>query len=167
LNFEGNEFGHPEWLDFPRVGNGDSYQHARRQWGLVDDQLLRYRYLNNFDAAMQKLEDKYHWLAGTDPGYVSLKHEGDKVIAYERAGLVFIFNFHPTQSFTDYRVGAEVPGEYHLALSTDDKEFGGFGHVDHKTKYPTTDMPWNGRKNYLQVYIPARTAIVLALAPTA
>ncbi|KAG9003353.1 alpha-1,4-glucan branching enzyme [Tulasnella sp. JGI-2019a] len=166
LNFEGNEFGHPEWLDFPREGNGNSFHYARRQWPIVDDKLLRYRYLNNFDAAMQKLENKYHWLEGKDPGYVSLKNEADKVIAYERVGLLFIFNFHPTKSYTDYRIGVEQPGEYRAVLCTDEKQFGGFDLVDLKGKYLTTDMPWNERKNFLQVYIPARTALVLALAST-
>ncbi|KAF8481348.1 glycoside hydrolase, partial [Gautieria morchelliformis] len=112
LNFEGNEFGHPEWLDFPREGNGNSFHYARRQWNVVDDDLLRYKYLNNFDAAMNHLEDWYHWLSEPQ-AYVSLKHEGDKVIVFERANLLFIFNFHPTQSFADYRVGVEEPGEYH------------------------------------------------------
>lgn len=104
LNFMGNEFGHPEWLDFPRVGNNDSYHYARRQWNLVDDPLLKYKFLNEFDKAMNLTEEKYGWLR-SDPAYVSWKHEGDKVIAFERGGVLFVFNFHPTQSFTDYRVG--------------------------------------------------------------
>lgn len=104
LNFMGNEFGHPEWLDFPRVGNNDSYHYARRQWNLVDDPLLKYKFLNEFDKAMNLTEEKYGWLR-SDPAYVSWKHEGDKVIAFERGGVLFVFNFHPTKSFTDYRVG--------------------------------------------------------------
>lgn len=91
LNFEGNEFGHPEWMDFPREGNGNSFAHARRQFNLVDDELLRYRYLNEFDVAMNQLESQYQWLRSPQ-AYVSLKHEGDKVIVFERAGLLFIFN---------------------------------------------------------------------------
>lgn len=104
LNFMGNEFGHPEWLDFPRIGNNESFHYARRQWNLVDDANLKYKYLNDFDAAMNHTEEKYHWLC-SDPGYVSCKHEDDKVIAFERAGLVFVFNFHNSKSFTDYRIG--------------------------------------------------------------
>ncbi|TFK83116.1 glycoside hydrolase family 13 protein [Polyporus arcularius HHB13444] len=161
LNFEGNEFGHPEWLDFPREGNGNSFQYARRQWNVVDDPLLRYRYLNEFDKVMNHTEEKYHWLSA-DPAYVSLKHEGDKVIVYERAGLLFIFNFHPTNSFTDYRVGVEEPGEYTIVLSTDEKRFGGFENVVSGGSYFTTPMEWNGRRNFTQVYIPSRTAIILA-----
>ena len=105
LTFMGNEFGHPEWLDFPRVGNNSSYQYARRQWNLVDATNLRYRHLNAFDAAMNKLEGMYGWLADPVPGFVSWKHQGDKIIAFERAGLLFIFNFHTSNSFTDYKAG--------------------------------------------------------------
>ncbi|KAF9021483.1 glycoside hydrolase [Hymenopellis radicata] len=160
LNFEGNEFGHPEWLDFPRQGNNNSFHYARRQWNVVDDQLLRYRYLNAFDSEMNNLDEKYTWLA-SEPAYVSLKHEVDKVIVYERAGLLFIFNFHPTQSFTDYRVGVEEPGEYKVVLSSDEPRFGGFDNIKLDGQYFTTPMEWNGRKNWLQVYIPTRTCLVL------
>ncbi|KAI0747309.1 glycoside hydrolase superfamily [Irpex lacteus] len=160
LNFEGNEFGHPEWLDFPREGNGNSFHYARRQWNVVDDPLLRYKYLNEFDKEMNHKEEKYGWLAAPQ-AYVSLKHEVDKVIVFERAGLLFIFNFHPTNSFTDYRVGVETPGEYHAVLSSDEKRFGGFDNIDLNVKYVTTPLEWNGRKNWLQVYIPSRTCLVL------
>ncbi|KAH7100630.1 glycoside hydrolase [Auriculariales sp. MPI-PUGE-AT-0066] len=164
LNFEGNEFGHPEWLDFPREGNGNSFHYARRQWNVVDDQILRYRYLNEFDKAMNHTEDKYHWLSPNDSGHVSLKNESDKVIVFERVGLVFIFNFHPTQSFVDYRVGAQNAGKYRVALSTDEKRFGGHDRISLDSEYFTEPLEWNGRKNFLQVYIPTRTALVLARA---
>jgi len=160
LNFEGNEFGHPEWLDFPREGNNNSFQHARRQWNIVDDQILRYRYLNNFDAAINHLEEEYRWLSAPQ-AYVSLKHEGDKTIVYERSGLLFIFNFHPTKSFTDYRVGVDEAGEYRTILTSDEKKFGGFENVSLDSKFTTTPMEWHGRKNWLQVYIPSRTCLVL------
>jgi 1,4-alpha-glucan branching enzyme len=161
LNFEGNEFGHPEWLDFPREGNGNSFQYARRQWNIVDDPLLRYRYLNNFDSAMNNLEEKYGWLSSPQ-AYVSLKHETDKVLVFERGGLLFIFNFHPVNSYTDYRVGVEEAGEYHVALNSDDKVFGGFENIASHSTYFTTPLEWNGRKNWLQVYMPTRTCLVLA-----
>jgi 1,4-alpha-glucan branching enzyme len=161
LNFEGNESGHPEWLDFPRVGNGDSYHHARRQWNVIDDPLLRYKYLTAFDSAMQHLEEKYGWLASPQ-AYVSLKHEGDKVLVFERAGLLFVFNFHPTSSFSDYRVGVDVAGTYRIVLSTDDKKYGGWGNIDTNVEFHTTPLGWNNRKNWLHVYVPTRTAIVLA-----
>ncbi|KAF9076977.1 glycoside hydrolase family 13 protein [Rhodocollybia butyracea] len=162
LNFEGNEFGHPEWLDFPRAGNNNSFHYARRQWNVVDDPLLRYKYLNEFDAAMNQLEGQKGWLSAPQ-AYVSLKHEVDKVLVFERAGVLFVFNFHPTESFTDYRVGVETAGEYTVVLSTDESRFGGFNNVTSGGKYFTTPLEWNQRKNFLQVYIPSRTAIVLSL----
>ncbi|KAK0206821.1 glycoside hydrolase family 13 protein [Desarmillaria ectypa] len=161
LNFEGNEFGHPEWLDFPREGNGNSFHYARRQWNVVDDPLLRYKHLNNFDSAMNHADEKYGWLSA-QPAYVSLKHEIDKVIVYERAGLLFVFNFHPTQSFTDYRVGVDEAGKYSVILTSDEGRFGGFDNVKLGGEYFTTPMEWNNRKNWLQVYIPTRTCLVLA-----
>nr|XP_018262818.1 1,4-alpha-glucan-branching enzyme [Kwoniella dejecticola CBS 10117]OBR84976.1 1,4-alpha-glucan-branching enzyme [Kwoniella dejecticola CBS 10117] len=161
LNFEGNEFGHPEWMDFPREGNGNSFAHARRQFNLVDDDLLRYKYLNEFDIAMNWLEEKYKWLSAPQ-AYVSLKNEADKVIVFERAGLLFIFNFSH-QSFADYRVGVETPGEYKVVLTSDEKKFGGHERIDLNGRYFTTPMEWNGRKNWLQVYAPSRTVLVLGL----
>ena len=159
LNFEGNEFGHPEWLDFPREGNGNSFWYARRQLNLTEDGLLRYKFLNDFDRAMQMTEEKYGWLHAPQ-AYISLKHEGDKVLVFERAGLLWIFNFHPTNSFTDYRVGVDVPGTYRIVLDSDDPAFGGLGRNLKETRFFTTDMPWNGRGNFTQVYIPTRTALV-------
>ncbi|CAH0017559.1 unnamed protein product [Clonostachys rhizophaga] len=162
LNFEGNEFGHPEWLDFPREGNGNSFWYARRQLNLTSDKLLRYQFLNNFDRGMNRCEEKFGWLHSPQ-AFVSLKHEGDKVIVFERAGLVFIFNFHHSSSFADYRIGIEVPGTYRIVLNSDSKEYGGFNRVDEETRFFTTPMEWNGRKNWTHVYIPSRTALILAL----
>lgn len=161
LNFMGNEFGHPEWLDFPRVGNNDSYHYARRQWNLVDDQLLKYKYLNEFDRAMNEAESKYGWLC-TDHAYVSWKHQGDKVVCFERGGLVFVFNFNGTQSFTDYRVGVEVAGKYKIVLSSDDKEFGGHDRLDKGVEFATDPFGHAGRRNFIQVYIPTRTVLIFA-----
>ena len=127
---------------------------------------------------MNHLDSKYNWLDSAQ-AWVSLKNEVDKVIVFERAGLLFIFNFHPTNSFTDYRVGIDVAGEYKIVLSSDDKQYGGFENVDVNVKFVTTPMEWNGRKNWLhvgrlrlaqystflttyQVYLPSRTCIVLA-----
>ncbi|GMG26057.1 unnamed protein product [Aspergillus oryzae] len=159
LNFEGNEFGHPEWLDFPRDGNNNSFWYARRQLNLTEDHLLRYKFLNDFDRAMQLTEEKYGWLHSPQ-AYVSLKNETDKVLVFERAGLLWIFNFHPTNSFTDYRVGVEQSGTYRIVLDTDDPAFGGLNRNLKETRFFTTDLSWNGRSNFLQVYIPTRTALV-------
>lgn len=160
LNFIGNEFGHPEWLDFPREGNANSFHYARRQFNLVDDPLLRYKYLYAFDAAMNNAEEKHKWLAAPQ-AYISLKHESDKVIAFERAGLLFVFNWHANTSFTDYRIGVDIPGKYKVLLDSDANELGGHGRVHHSTEYFTTDMQWNGRRNFVQLYLPSRSAIVL------
>lgn len=161
LTFEGNEFGHPEWLDFPRAGNGESYHYARRQFNLIDDDLLRYRYLFDFDAAMQHLD-----VLDSPQAYVSLKHEQDKVLVFERNGLLFIFNFNPTQSFTDYKVGVETAGKYEIILNSDEAKFGGHDRIQDpvpgkKQEFFTNNDPWNNRSNSLMVYIPSRTAIVL------
>lgn len=160
LNFEGNEFGHPEWLDFPRVGNGDSFWYARRQFNLIEDQLLRYRFLNDFDAEMNNLEQKYGWLQ-SDQAYISKK--SDNIIVFERAGLVWVFNFNPQRSFSDYKIGVEKEGTYLVILTTDSEKFGGFGRISTDIKHFTSPSPWDGRKNQMQVYIPARTATIFAL----
>jgi len=161
LNFIGNEFGHPEWLDFPRAGNNDSYHYARRQWNLVDDDLLKYKFLYRFDAAMLNLEAKYGWLH-KDPGYVSCKHEGDKVVVFERGGLVFVFNFHPSNSYPDYKIGVDVPGKYRIVLDSDAAEFGGANRLDHNTEFFTGADGFANRRSSLMVYIPSRTSFVLA-----
>lgn len=121
LNFIGNEFGHPEWLDFPRQGNNDSYHYARRQWSLVQADHLRYQFLANFDSAMNLLEDKFGWLLSPQvelvlllcdifKAYISTKHNSDKVIVFERGNLLWVFNFHPSNSYSDYRVGVDEAG---------------------------------------------------------
>ncbi|KAI9482837.1 MAG: 1,4-alpha-glucan-branching enzyme GBE1 [Benjaminiella poitrasii] len=163
LNFEGNEFGHPEWLDFPRAGNDSSFQYARRQFNLIDDHLLRYKYLNEWDRAMQLTEERFGWLHHPQ-AYVSRKNEGDKIIVFERAGVLFIFNFHPTQSFVDYRVGVHDAGKYKIVLNSDDKQFLGHARVDNNSEFFTTPGDWDGRPNWLQVYIPSRTCLLLAKA---
>lgn len=161
LNFEGNEFGHPEWLDFPREGNNESYHYARRQFNLIEDDLLLYQFLNNFDSALQHTEAKYKWLQAQQ-AYISLKHNGDKMLAFDREGVLFVFNFHPTKSYTDYRLGVPAPGPYKVVLSTDDQEFRGHHRIDNSTEYHTTSGDWNGRPFWIQAYIPCRSAIALA-----
>ena len=107
---------------------------------------------------MQHTEARYGWLAA-EQAYVSLKNETDKVIVFERAGLLWIFNFHPTTSYTDYRVGVEAAGTYRIVINSDAERFGGFGNIDESTRFFTTPFEWNGRKNFTQVYIPTRTAM--------
>lgn len=161
LNFMGNEFGHPEWIDFPREGNGWSYKHARRQWHLVDDTDLKYKYLGDFDKAMIDLiksEGKFN----EKNLYQLWDKSDDQVLAYQRGNLVFVYNFHPYKSFEGYGILAEE-GSYKIALNTDDKKFGGFGLVDNEQTYftmPDANKTADG-KGWLQLYLPSRTALVL------
>jgi len=69
----GNEYGHPEWLDFPRAGNNESYHYARRQVNLVSDDLLRYKFLYRFDKAMNELEERFSWLECPPVGKIYLR----------------------------------------------------------------------------------------------
>ena len=148
LNFMGNEFGHPEWIDFPRAENGWSYAYARRQWSLVDNHALKYRYLAKFDRAVIALLS----LIDGSPKH-TLTHDGDHIMAYERGDFLFVFNFHPVESFENYAVEADK-GEYTVVLSSDDPQFGGFDRVD-------TDMTYRSDEGRLRLYLPARTALVL------
>ena len=161
LNFMGNEFGHPEWIDFPREGNAWSYHYARRQWHLRDDPTLRYRFLAEFDRAMMDLADERRLLETGGPQFL-FEHVADQVMAFERAGLVFLFNFNPARSFTDYAVPAPA-GKYRLLMDSDAAEFGGFGRVAQGQAYFTRSIggaDGQGRAP-MQVYLPARTALVL------
>lgn len=162
LSFMGNEFGHPEWVDFPRAGNNWSFHHCRRQWHLRDDPNLYYNDLWRFDRAMNELETTYRWLSSKEQ-YISLTHEKDKVIVFERGMLVFVFNFHPTKSFEHYRVGTKWPYEHIIVFDTDELRFFGEERLKHghDNPFPILREPWCGRPNYIQMYIPSRTAIVL------
>jgi 1,4-alpha-glucan branching enzyme len=160
LNFMGNEFGHPEWIDFPREGNGWSYQHARRQWSLRDAQALKFHYLADFDKEMVKLL-RNHEAIGLQQPIFRLINEGDKVMAYERGDLVFILNFHPNKSFTDYPVDVS-PGKYELALNTDAPQFGGHNIVEGKQTYQSFSFNDGEQdRNQVLVYIPSRTGFLL------
>lgn len=161
LNFMGNEFGHPEWIDFPREGNGWSYKHARRQWHLVDDKDLKYKYLGDFDKAMLQLVksvSKFNEL----PIYQLWDKSDDQVLAYQRGDFVFVYNFHPYQSFQGYGILAEE-GTYRIVLDSDAKNFGGFGlNDDNQPHYTQPDANHTAiGKGWLQLYLPARTAVVL------
>ncbi len=161
LNFMGNEFGHPEWIDFPRSDNGWSYKYARRQWSLVDNQNLKYHYLGDFDKAMiQLIKDQKNFQ--DLPLYKVWDNDGDQVLAFRRGDLVFLFNFNPEKSFTNYGVLVK-PGEYRIVLDSDSSEFGGHARIDHTISYFThLDPLYEGeKKEWLKLYLPARTAIIL------
>ncbi len=157
LNFMGNEFGHPEWIDFPREGNGWSYHYCRRQWSLVDNEDLRYRELNDFDKAMIALLKENDLL--TKPAHSRWIHQDDKILMYNKEDVVFVFNFHPHKSFEGYFVPVEFEGTYEVVLSSDDGVYGGYNRVDSAYKYDTyrTDADWIG----FNCYLPSRTALVL------
>jgi 1,4-alpha-glucan branching enzyme len=161
LTFMGNEFGHPEWIDFPREGNGYSYKYARRQWGLAADPLLKYQGMQEFDRAMIALDDKYRLL--TDPFIERLLvHEDRKLLVYRRGPLVFAVNLHPTESYSDLRIPVPDPVDYRPILDTDAKAFGGQGLVDPSAVYYRQNKPFEGRAQSVQMYLPARSAQVLA-----
>ena len=161
LNFMGNEFGHPEWIDFPREGNGWSYKYARRQWDLVDREELRYGELNAFDNAMIELvSDIYDFQAL--PVEKLWDKDDDQVLAFKRGDLVFVFNWAPFKSYTDY--GFLAPeGEYEVVLSSDNKKFGGFGNIDEGIRHFTQhdELYADDHKGWLKLYLPARTCQVL------
>ncbi len=161
LNFMGNEFGHPEWIDFPREGNGWSYKYARRQWNLVDNPELDYHFLGDFDRKMIEVVKGEKNFIKT-PVQEIWHNDGDLVLAFMRGDLVFVFNFSPTRSFTDY--GFLVPeGDYKVVLNSDAKEFGGNGFADDTMVHHTNFDPVyeKDHKGWLKLYIPARSAVVL------
>ena len=161
LNFMGNEFGHPEWIDFPREGNGWSCKYARRQWDLVDNKNLTYHYMADFDEDMLKLIKSVKDFQAT-PIQEIWHNDGDQVLVYQRKDLIFVFNFNPKQSFTDYGF-LVAPGAYEVILNTDSVQFGGNGLSDDTITHFTISDPLykKEKKEWLKLYIPARTAMVL------
>ncbi|MBR6375925.1 MAG: alpha amylase C-terminal domain-containing protein [Alloprevotella sp.] len=167
LNFMGNEYGHPEWIDFPRQGNGWSHKYARRQWNLVDNKELCYHWLGDFDREMLSVVRQAFPATPTarkkTSQVVEVWHnDADQVLAYSRGELLFVFNFSPTRSYTDY--GFMVPeGAYQAVLNTDDKKFGGNGFADDSVRHLTNEDPLltPQHKGWLKLYLPARTAVVL------
>ena len=163
LNFMGNEWGHPEWIDFPREGNGWSYKYARRQWSLVDREDLKYKYLNHWDNMMVDLVSKEYNFQAL-PIEKLWEKDDDQILAFRRGDLIFVFNFSPSNSYTDY--GFLAPeGEYETVLDSDSKEFGGFGNVDDSVHHFTSPDPLYhpAGKGWLKVYLPARTAQVFKM----
>ena len=161
LNFMGNEFGHPEWIDFPREGNGWSYKYARRQWNLVDNPDLDYHFLGDFDREMLSVvKSEPHF--NLTPVEEIWHNDGDQILAYKRGELLFVFNFSPSRSFTDYGFLVKE-GEYDVVLNTDAKAFGGNGLADDSVPHFTNPDPLYAKdgKGWLKLYIPARSAVVL------
>ena len=153
LNFMGNEFGHPEWIDFPREGNNWSFKHARRQWNLRDNGFLKYQWLGDFDAALMKI---IRQIDNPNVHHLAVR-QSDHMVSFMHGDFLFVINFSPDKSHSDYAVPAEA-GSYKLALSSDDKNFGGQERIDHNSRFFTS--PADNSHN-LKVYLPARTGIIL------
>ncbi len=158
LTFMGNEFGHPEWIDFPREGNGWSYHYCRRQWSLPDNPNLRYEFLNNFEMAMIELARKNRVFNGKIK-MLGIDHER-KVMMYQRGVSTFLFNFHPTASYEGFFVPMGEQGDWVVQLSSDDERFGGHNRVATDHSYSTFGQEQNGQSGF-KIYLPSRTAVVL------
>ena len=158
LNFMGNEFGHPEWIDFPREGNGWSYKYARRQWSLCDNEMLKYAWLRDFDRAMLKFARKYRVLSKR--GAVNLWVDQErKLLAFCKGDIIYLFNFHPTESPTNFFLPTHPlgAGDYRAVFTSDDAAFGGNGNISEDYVYAAKDVPGHGVG--FEVYIPSRTAV--------
>jgi len=158
LNFMGNEFGHPEWVDFPREGNGWSYRYALRQWHLEDDQNLKYGLLARFDHDLIELAKRYRIFEL--PSVLLHEDEENKVIIFRKANLIFAFNFHPNKSYLNYRFGAP-PGEYKMILDCDATKYGGYGRLQPPDQKHFTITDGTQNRYMLSLYLPARSAFVL------
>jgi len=160
LNFMGNEFGHPEWIDFPREGNQWSYRYARRQWHLSDDTDLKYKWLARFDRDMIALAGQLNFFQVPNSN-ILMEHFTDKVIAFERAGFVFVINFHPDISHVDYRVPAPA-GKYRMVFDSDAHRYGGHGRLaPDQYHFTLVETITGGKMHFLSLYLPTRTALLL------
>ena len=155
LTFMGNEFGHPEWIDFPREGNGWSHHYCRRQWSLAENPELRYADLQNFDRDMVQLLKKHRVQAGKDRQLMLDNHR--KVLVYQKGSLLFGFNFHPWRSYEGCFLPVQEAGSYQVVLSSDDYCYGGHGRIWHQTYETVTENGVPG----IRLYLPSRTAVIL------
>jgi 1,4-alpha-glucan branching enzyme len=160
LNFMGNEFGHPEWIDFPREGNNWSYKYAKRQWHLSKNKDLKYHFLADFDRKMVMLNSDNRLLGDRYINKIT-ENSYDKIVAFTRGDYLFVFNFHPSNSFTDY--GIPITGKFKMVIDSDDPAFGGFNRIDRNTIYSSVRKAERYTLNvpfYLYLYLPSRTALV-------
>ncbi len=159
LNFMGNEFGHPEWIDFPREGNNWSYKHARRLWSISDNYELKYHWMKDFDREMIALIRDDELLRIPEIWNVWEKHS-DQVLVLGRGKYLFVYNFHPTQSYTDYGIPYSQ-AKFSVVLNTDDGKFGGFDRIEERIKYYTIPISDSNEQHCLKLYLPSRSAFVL------
>lgn len=160
LNFMGNEFGHPEWIDFPRLGNNWSYDYARRQWSLAEKDYLKYHWLSDFDKAMLKFVKQSHVMTSAPPWKLWNDPE-NQTLVFERNQYVFVFNWHPTTALADYEIPVKEAGDYEVVLTTDDPIFGGFGRMNTSIHYPAL-LNEEGIP-VLKIYNLNRTAVVFRM----
>jgi len=165
LNFIGNEFGHPEWIDFPRLENGWSYKYAKRRWDLADRDDLHYKHLLAFDREMLKFTKERKIQRALDLMNLWVDEQG-KLLAFRKAGLVFLFNFSPGHSFEGFELplsyGGYFSARYKVVFDSDRPEFGGQGRISESTVYETYNLRYREGGCGLALYIPARTFLVLA-----
>jgi 1,4-alpha-glucan branching enzyme len=159
LNFMGNEFGHPEWIDFPREGNNWSFMYARRQWSLKEDNNLKYHYLSDFDKDMITIAKEKAVLNQEFATQINMD-ELNRTIVFSKGGLLFVFNFHPFNSIPDYEIKLDQGGSYKVILCSDRTKYGGHGRVDENLEYFTQFSSQN-ESNLLRIYATNRTAILL------
>ncbi len=157
LNFIGNEFGHPEWMDFPREGNNWSYKYARRQWSLVDNKELKYHYLNDFEEAMLELLKSENVLQAAPANLLNVD-ETNKVLIFERTNLIFVLNFHPSNSVPDYEFWVPKGGKFKYLLNSDDTKFGGHERIDQSTVHESFKKEGG---DFIKIYCVNRSALVL------
>ena len=158
LNFMGNEFGHPEWIDFPRHDNGWSYKYAKRQWSLADNGYLKYHWLGDFDKAMLDFVKKTKVMQSA-PAWLLNVDEDNKTIVFERNNLIFVFNWGQ-KSLPGYIINVKQTGDYEIVFSTDEKRFGGFENIDENAVFPSEK---NGDAVTMKIYNVARTAAVYSV----
>lgn len=162
FNFEGNEFGYFEWLDFFCEGNQNFFWYVCCQLNLIEDCFFWYQFFNNFDCFMNLCENKYGWLYVFQV-YILFKYEGDKVIIFEWVGVVFVFNFYLIQSFENYCIGVDVVGIYRVVFDFDIKEYGGFSRVDLNIWFFIEFLEWNYWRNCIYIYFFCRIVLVFVL----
>ena len=161
LCFMGCEFCNPDYIELPMKDNRYTYSHCRIRWDLCDNKELRYQYLYNWEVATNKLEEVFNFI-GRKAEYISHKHEDDKVIAFEKGPLLFVFNFHPVKSFTDYPIGTKWKSKHIIIMDSDELRFLGQERLKqgHNKFINTINKPWNDRPNRIKLYLPSRTCSI-------
>ena len=93
-----------------------------------------------------------------------MENPGDQVLVFARGSLVFVFNFNPVRSFSDYGFPVD-PGKFRIRLNTDDLNYGGQGLVNADMTYYAHPDQFTSPRHMLKLYIPARSALVLSKIP--